>query len=374
VGIHAQSLQAKTRVVGPNTCRPSLPHFSTIQEAVNASEPGATILVCPGTYPEQVVISTPLTLQGIIDGTSGRAVLTVPPGGLVANGQSTYYFLPVAVQLLIQNTTKATVSNLTVDGTGGSSALLAAGVEFYNVGIPSSSTTVGNINNVVVRNCSCIGILSDTSYTTILSNEFHDVGTGIVHTGGMSKITSNTITKASTGVSFLSVDQFTDDNSIFSSNKIFANDEGIHLQSTRRITASANTIVANVGMILFESSINSLTGNTIIARSPTNTVGISLIGTGTGTVGNQVTGNTITGPTTGLSLLGASSNVFHNNVVSDSQDGVDIDDIQGGSGAGGNVITNNKVDDAACGILVRFSNFSVYTPNTLFNVSTTICN
>ena len=38
--------------------------FKTIQSAVNAAPAGATVVVCPGTYHEQVVIAKPLTLTG----------------------------------------------------------------------------------------------------------------------------------------------------------------------------------------------------------------------------------------------------------------------------------------------------------------------
>ncbi|HET6186756.1 MAG TPA: NosD domain-containing protein [Trebonia sp.] len=38
--------------------------FTTIQSAVNAAPAGSTVVVCPGTYHEQVVISKPLTLTG----------------------------------------------------------------------------------------------------------------------------------------------------------------------------------------------------------------------------------------------------------------------------------------------------------------------
>src|SRR5215469_1983178 len=38
--------------------------FTTIQSAVDAARPGGTVVVCPGTYHEQVVISKPLTLKG----------------------------------------------------------------------------------------------------------------------------------------------------------------------------------------------------------------------------------------------------------------------------------------------------------------------
>ncbi len=47
--------------------------YSTIQSAVDAAKPGATVTVCPGSYTEDVIVSSPLTLRGVdatIQGTS----------------------------------------------------------------------------------------------------------------------------------------------------------------------------------------------------------------------------------------------------------------------------------------------------------------
>ena len=44
------------------SCRSA--RFRTIQSAVNAARPGSTVVVCKGTYHEQVVITKPLSLQG----------------------------------------------------------------------------------------------------------------------------------------------------------------------------------------------------------------------------------------------------------------------------------------------------------------------
>ncbi|HYB26389.1 MAG TPA: right-handed parallel beta-helix repeat-containing protein [Solirubrobacteraceae bacterium] len=47
--------------------------YSTIQAAVDAAPSGGTVIVCPGTYPENVTVSSPLTLVGrnaTIEGTS----------------------------------------------------------------------------------------------------------------------------------------------------------------------------------------------------------------------------------------------------------------------------------------------------------------
>ena len=38
--------------------------FRTIQSAVNAARPGSTVVVCRGTYHEQVVVTKPVSLAG----------------------------------------------------------------------------------------------------------------------------------------------------------------------------------------------------------------------------------------------------------------------------------------------------------------------
>ena len=110
-GLLGQSLSATTVVVGPSTCKSTLKHYSTIQSAVSAVPWGTTVMVCPGSYPEQVTVTQPLTLEGITDGTGSAAVITVPGGGFVQNGTSNS-FGPVAVQLLVQNTVGVTIKAL----------------------------------------------------------------------------------------------------------------------------------------------------------------------------------------------------------------------------------------------------------------------
>ena len=56
--------------------------YSTIQSAIDAATPRATIVVCPGTYHEQLVIAKPLTLKGehaTVDETGVTPGFVVPP-------------------------------------------------------------------------------------------------------------------------------------------------------------------------------------------------------------------------------------------------------------------------------------------------------
>src|SRR4029077_9865847 len=51
------------------------PVYTTIQAAVNAVAFAGTVLVSPGTYPEQVTIIQPLTLRGVQSRNMGAAVV-----------------------------------------------------------------------------------------------------------------------------------------------------------------------------------------------------------------------------------------------------------------------------------------------------------
>ena len=79
---------------------------------MSAAGPGDTILVCPGTYHEQVVVTVDgLTIKG-----SGIGQTIVQP--LVAGETSTGVInpFPVAAILLVSDATGVTVEDLTIDG------------------------------------------------------------------------------------------------------------------------------------------------------------------------------------------------------------------------------------------------------------------
>jgi hypothetical protein len=72
---------SQTLVVG--TCKKANHHYTTIQSAVQAAPEDATVLVCPGTYAEQVVITTPLTLKGVSVPPLNNPTIIGPSGGLI---------------------------------------------------------------------------------------------------------------------------------------------------------------------------------------------------------------------------------------------------------------------------------------------------
>ena len=137
LGVQVPLASAKiTYAVG--TCEPKFPSYPTISAAVGATPPPNVVEVCPGTYNEQVVITTAMTVEGISLNNSTQAIIAVPSGGLVNNtGEG-------AVQLLVQNVSgEVNVSNLTVDAAGNNTGL-PIGVMFQNSSGTMSHLTVQN--------------------------------------------------------------------------------------------------------------------------------------------------------------------------------------------------------------------------------------
>jgi parallel beta-helix repeat protein len=365
--LHSYQLLASTFVVGPTTCRPTLPHFATIQTAVNVSTSGSTVLVCPGNYPEQVVISSPLILKGIANGGSSAVVITVPPGGLIENGMSSL-FGAMNVQLLIQNTKGVSVSGLTVDGSGTGSFCsdTMAGIELFNVG---QSGKPGKVSNVVVRNGCGIGILSDTSHAELELNSIHGTGGENIYTyAGTNKILSNTLTGT---MVVEGIDSSQASGSVVSGNKVPG---GMMLQDIGGVTVSQNTVQNEI--FLNESS-NDVVANNVAILAPDGR-GIKLFSTcipsicdSGGTLNNTITGNNISGGLSGISWFVASGNLVQNNLVTNVKVGISIEDAHG---SGNNTVTNNTVNEADCGISIAELHQTVFSPNGLFNVKKTICN
>src|SRR3979409_1602093 len=113
-------------------CKPTLPSFASISVAVSSVPPSSTVLVCPGTYKEQITISQPLTLQGITSANSAQAVIAVPDGGLSTTPDPVFGFT-LAPQVMV-TAGPVTLTNITVDGTGGGVGCTVKLVGIYYAG------------------------------------------------------------------------------------------------------------------------------------------------------------------------------------------------------------------------------------------------
>jgi parallel beta-helix repeat protein len=345
-GLLGQSLLAITTVVvGPSTCKPTYTHFSTIQSAVTTSPWGTTIMVCPGSYPEQVVISQPLTLEGITDGTGNAAVISVPGAGLVQNGTSVS-FGPVTVQLLVENTVGVIIKNLIVDGSGancpaGSNRNVGIGV--FNVGSSNDGTSAAVISDVVVRNelnCSGDGFLVDTSYATITGSEIHDINqTAIDAFNAKYSLTNNSIQRAGAyGIVLYN----NASGSVVSGNNVSNGSTGILDEYSGNAATITKNIVLNnsyVGVWLYDVYHQSVTQNVI-----SNSTWPLVVGYG-----------------------------YEDTLQSNKISGANADGILDYNSFGGNIITLNTVNEAFYGIYADgTTSGDTLVPNTFYDTVITL--
>jgi pectin methylesterase-like acyl-CoA thioesterase len=115
LALAAGDLSASTITYEVGTCMPGLPSFPTITAALAATPAANIVMVCPGTYREQVQITQPVTLEGVSTDDSARAIIAAPVGGLATNATDDFGFA-VAAQLWVNNVSgPVNISDLTVD-------------------------------------------------------------------------------------------------------------------------------------------------------------------------------------------------------------------------------------------------------------------
>jgi hypothetical protein len=294
-----QPLFANTVQVG--TCKPKLASFATISAAVSSVPPGSTVQVCPGFYGEQVVISQPLTLEGINIGNSDQAIIAVPSGGLAPNVTSTFG-TSVAAQILVENAAPVNIINLTVDGTGGDmggstntctwvagifygsgssgeirrvrtsnqtntqcgvgiwaengdssdQSVLVRNSTIYNVdgagifvgSLSASTLSVTVRENIIDSNAGLFGIVADTVSGDFTNNEISNALFGIFHSAPEARISGNTITTTDFGISL-------ENGGVAERNKISASNTGIALDADGAILRENKIFTTTIAAVEF---------------------------------------------------------------------------------------------------------------------------
>jgi len=133
-------------------CDASQKAFGSIQAAVDAAAPGSTILICPGTYAEQVVVTTSnLTIRGV---DQVRTVLR--PTALPVDSGSPIGGTTRSSILLVHGATGVTVASLTIDGSaadGGATHFANCAIVGFTLGIyyRNSSGTVDSTHTTNIR-------------------------------------------------------------------------------------------------------------------------------------------------------------------------------------------------------------------------------
>ncbi len=361
---------AATAIVG--TCKAGI-QFPTIGAAVTATSAGGTILICPGSYPEQVTIPKPLTIKGITAGTLGAAVVVAPTGGIVQNAVSlTPSMLPIGAQILVTAPSGVNISNLTVDGAH--NQIAGCGPDLIGIYFQNAS---GSLTEVAVLN-------------ELLSPALNGCQSGdgvFVQSDGMGGIANVSILK--THVQNYQKNGITGNeigtNLTVNSSTVVgqgpttgAAENGIQIGFGAKGTVTLNTVSDDVytgnagaaasGILVYASPGVAVKGNTV-----TNTQ----IGIGFYTdpnFGNSDGGTISTNKVAsthlfdGIDVCSNNNSVTGNSVIGSDEAGIHLDALCGPTGTG-NTVTGNTINDACAGILLGTN--APISGNGLFNVANT---
>ncbi|MFZ1919679.1 MAG: right-handed parallel beta-helix repeat-containing protein [Terriglobales bacterium] len=340
----AQAALARPVVVG--TCLSHLQTYSTISQAVAAVASGSTILICPGSYPEQVTIKQPLTLRGVRSGTAANPTVTVPPGGLTQSVISPNNGIKMYFQILVLGTGTGLVNieNLAINGSNNEvSNGWLEGVYYQNSsGVMNNLATYNQTGNGYGFGVFLESTTSDQKPVTVSHCSIHDFDAEGIRTNGNANLTVNirsnaVVVSPSTSLQINGIDIYgigtVSDNSV-ATRPGLQGGAGIGIATESGVTISNNTIV---GMV----------------------IGIWPLGNS-----NVVFSNRVSFANSAVVLSGTDNDVEHNHFYP-GEGGAGVDFNCTGTG---NTVIHNLFNDADWGI-VSSGGSNTVTPNSFSNVA-----
>ncbi len=278
--------------------------FSTIQGAESAASPGATIMVCAGTYPETVIVDKAgLTFDGPQAGVDARTRTAVPEAVV---GAPTGGFVVGADGVEIDGFTLTGVTN--GNPFGGTPLLTLAATAGHDI-----------VNNIVTGNIIGSYINTDGDFpTTIQHNLFDDnnnpgaaSGHGIYTDQGFKNVTVNE-------------NKFTDNDSAGVGISPFTGGNADITVSNNEFTGNGNAVYAlGVGGVNLTTNVDIL-DNTMDAQAASQ---VGIFGAVSGVL---IDGNTITnGLGRGVRVIGTDDSdvtVSNNTISGNALEGVDNED------------------------------------------------
>jgi hypothetical protein len=333
-----QPLLASNVQVG--TCRGKLPSYTRISDALSVVPSGSTIQVCPGTYPEQVTITQPVSLIGVANGTADQVLITVPSDGLVSNAAS-IFGQSVAAQVLVQSSAPVNITNIAVDGTGGD---MACGLNTWVAGVfytSGSSGTVSRVRTSSQTDGGCgVGIWAENSDGETQSISIQSSSVYNVDNSGI--FVASSFTPSSLSVNLCS-------------NVVNAPAAVAGILAEGVTGQVRNNNISNVSVGVFSTSaVISVTSNTTMATG----YGMFLGGGGTST------GNSVFDSNVGIFLAGAGATIKNNRIVSSAGAAVELDCFAAN-------VSGNSINDALVGIDADPAGIG---SNSFSNTTTTITN
>ena len=377
--LFASTVSAATPTLTVGTCLGASP-YTTISAAVAAAASGATVQVCPGTYPEQVTITKSLNLIGLLSGTADNPVIQSPAGGVVTNSLKIRTSDPQAVQVLIVKAANVNISNITVDGSN--NGITGCAPDLVGIKYALSS---GTVNHVAVKNqalsaslngCqSGEGIIAETassvsgsSVVTVSNSSVHGYQkNGIVGDGPNTKLTVTlnfvsgqgpTTGAAENGIEFI--------NGV--SGTIVGNIVLDHVFSPATATAS--------GILIYSAQSITVSGNSIgNSQNPIVTVTDASLpnpGNPKGLADKTIiTANVITNTASdGIDACSNSNTITNNLITNTGNSGIHLDSTCTGTGEK-NTVIGNTVNESCAGVL-QGATPNTISGNTTFNVQSTV--
>ncbi|HYK93490.1 MAG TPA: hypothetical protein VEY07_05550 [Thermoplasmata archaeon] len=148
---------------------------TSVQSAINSANPGWTICLGAGSFPEQLTIATSgLTLRG-----AGSGLTSIDPASVVSNTvdwDSSFPQQALDTVVLVDNTTGVSLTNLAVVGTAAASSISGCSPGFVGIDYQNSS---GTVSGVAVRGIElapsllgCQSQLGIYAYTGFFSTSF----------------------------------------------------------------------------------------------------------------------------------------------------------------------------------------------------------
>lgn len=341
----------------------SFGNFATIQQAVDGVPAGSIIKVCPGTYHEQVLITQPLTLQGIAYANSGLVLIVPPSGGLVGNTFDVDNVTnPIAAQILVQNTAgPVLISDLTVDGTG--NAISGCAPDLQGILYQNAS---GTINHVAVRNQTLGSGLGGCQSGESIYVQSASGSTSVVSVlaSSVHNYNKNGITGNDAGTTLTVTGNYVQGSGVVPTPGAAQNGIQLGFGAGGKVTNNNVidniygdiTVAASADILLYDTAENS--GIVVSGNTAGNSQLPIVLFTDTASLGDGVTvsGNKIFG-TSAFDAIDACTNgntITKNLIFNSAQSGVHFDSTcAAGTTGNNNTATQNTILESACaGVLV----------------------
>jgi hypothetical protein len=366
--------------IAVGSCDPNVIELPTIQAAVNAVGVNGTVLLCPGTYPEQVVIAKSLTLKGLASGTSAQAIIVPPAGGVVANTTSVEPGGgPIAAQVLVQNGATVTISGVTVDGAGNGITGCAPdiiGIYYQNA---SGAVRSSLVRNQVLDSPDLIGCQSGegifvetgnggTASVVIQGNyveNYQKNGVTANGAGATATVSNNTIQGQgpTTGAAENSIQLAFGATGTVTGNKV-----GGDIWAPDTITDTGD---AAAGILIYDSPGVAIKSNIVDSTQ----FGIAVVADGQGSAdGATVSGNTVaaTHLFDAVDICGAGSAGVTGNILGASDESAIHLDSSCTTPSTANTVSNNTINGACAGVLEGSGSGGSIGTNTFVNTGTTV--